>query len=77
MVDCICQHIGYCDGSCQHPKPPEIWKDCEVCCGEGQILEGIHVYEEGCGFSHPDVYEKPCLACNGAGVFICEAEGEQ
>lgn len=21
MNDCICQHVGYCDGSCQHPKP--------------------------------------------------------
>lgn len=21
MSDCICQHVGYCDGSCQHPPP--------------------------------------------------------
>ncbi|MBT1154314.1 hypothetical protein J1C56_01780 [Aminobacter anthyllidis] len=19
--DCVCQHVGYCDGSCQHPEP--------------------------------------------------------
>ena len=21
LNDCVCQHVGYCDGSCQHPEP--------------------------------------------------------
>lgn len=76
LADCICQHVGYCDGSCQHPEPPEVWIDCAECGGEGEVLETIHVYETGCGFSHPDVYGKPCPACNGIGGQISEASGD-
>ena len=56
---------------------PEVWVDCPECAGEGEILETIHVYEAGCGFSHPDVYGKPCPACGGARGMICEAEGDR
>lgn len=55
---------------------PEFWFDCDVCGGEGHILETIHVYEAGCGFSHPDVYSKPCTVCNGTGGYISEADGD-
>lgn len=76
---CRCRYPGSlggdCDGSCQSPPPPEIWKDCEACAGQGYISETIHVYEAGCGFSHPDVSEAPCKACLGDGGFICEAGG--
>ncbi|MDE2471082.1 MAG: hypothetical protein KGL35_20640 [Bradyrhizobium sp.] len=74
--DCVCHHVGYCDGSCQHPPVPEVWVDCPECRGEGEILETIHVYEAGCGFSHPDVYSKPCRECNGAGGWIDEVEAD-
>lgn len=56
---------------------PEFLADCEQCGGEGEILETIHVYENGCGFSHPDVYGKPCLHCGGRGWFLCEMEGDR
>lgn len=52
---------------------PEFLADCETCGGQGYIARTIHVYEPGCGFSHPDVEERPCQACNGVGFFICEA----
>ncbi len=52
---------------------PEFLADCEACGGSGEILETIHVYEVGCGFSHPDVHGKPCQVCDGVGFFICEA----
>ncbi len=55
---------------------PEVWVDCQECGGEGSILETIHVYEAGCGFSHPDVYSRPCPACDGTRGMICEAEGD-
>jgi len=55
---------------------PEFLADCEACGGSGESLETIHVYENGCGFSHPDVYGKPCQACGGNGWFVCEAEGD-
>jgi hypothetical protein len=54
-------------------EPPEVWLDCPECGGEGEILETIHVYEAGCGFSHPDVYGKECLRCRGTRGMICEA----
>lgn len=54
---------------------PEFLIDCEVCDGHGYIIETIHVYERGCGFSHEDIDEKPCKACGGNGWFICEAGG--
>ena len=57
-------------------RVPEIWVDCPECCGEGEILETIHVYETGCGFSHPDVYGKPCPSCHGTRGMICESEGD-
>ena len=56
---------------------PEFLADCEVCDGKGYIAKTIHVYEPGCGFSHPDVEETPCQACGGNGWFICEVEGNQ
>lgn len=73
MNSCICQHVGYCDGSCQHP--PEIWKDCEACCGEG----GIEKWESVSKWSidPPSAIVVPCDACRGAGGFISEAEGDR
>lgn len=55
---------------------PEFLVDCEACDGLGYIPRTIHVYEPGCGFSHPDVVEDACQACNGNGWFLCEAQGE-
>jgi len=52
---------------------PEFLADCEACGGKGYIARTIHVYESGCGFSHPDVEERPCEACGGNGWFVCEA----
>lgn len=51
---------------------PEFLADCEACDGKGYIPRTIHVYEAGCGFSHPDVEEVRCQACNGAGFFVIE-----
>lgn len=62
-------------GDCEDRPAPEVWVDCPDCCGEGEVLETVHVYEAGCGFSHPDVYGKTCPACGGARGMICEAEG--
>lgn len=55
---------------------PEFLADCPECGGSGEILETIHVYEAGCGFSHPDVYGKSCRACGGNGWLVLEAEGD-
>lgn len=54
----------------------EIWKDCEVCGGEGVIYKPAFVYEAGCGFGHDDVHSVECDACAGNGGFICEDEGD-
>lgn len=54
---------------------PEFLADCEACAGKGYIPRTIHVYERGCGFSHPDVTEDACPACGGNGWFVCEVEG--
>ncbi|MDI3563517.1 hypothetical protein [Bradyrhizobium sp. Arg816] len=56
---------------------PEVWKDCEICGGEGVIYRNIFVYEAGCGFGHDDVYSVECDACAGNGGFICEDEGDR
>lgn len=56
---------------------PEFLVDCEACDGKGYIARTVHVYEAGCGFSHPDVEEKPCEACGGNGWFVLEAEGDR
>lgn len=56
---------------------PEFLADCEACEGRGYIPETIHVYEVGCGFSHPDVIEHPCQTCGGNGWLICDAEGDR
>jgi len=77
---CKCRYSGSlggdCDGSCQCPPPPEIWKDCDICGGEGVIYKNAWVYETGCGFGHDDVHSVECDACAGNGGFICEAEGD-
>lgn len=54
-------------------EPPEAWADCETCGGEGAINRTIHVYENGCGFSHPDVEIIPCTDCMGTGGAIVDA----
>lgn len=56
---------------------PEFLADCEDCGGHGYIAHTVHVYEAGCGFSHPDVEEKPCQACGGNGWLVIEAEGDR
>jgi hypothetical protein len=57
-------------------RAPEIIIDCDPCDGKGYIPRVTHVYEAGCGFSHPDVEEVRCESCGGAGWFVCEAEGD-
>ena len=56
---------------------PEIIVDCDACGGEGYIPRTIHVYEAGCGFSHPDVEEVRCEECCGMGWLVREAEGDR
>ena len=57
-------------------KGPERFVECRECGGEGSIETTIHVYEAGCGFSHPDVYAAPCLRCNGSGGTIEESPAD-
>ena len=56
---------------------PEFLFDCQTCGAQGYIARTVHVYEAGCGFSHPDVEEAPCQACNGLGWFVGEVEGDR
>lgn len=56
---------------------PEFLAECEACAGQGYISRTVHVHEAGCGFSHPDVEEDPCMVCRGDGWLLCEAEGDQ
>jgi len=58
-------------------EPPEIWEECPDCQGEGYVNKTIHVYEAGCGFSHPDVQAVLCETCGGAGGAIHEWEGDR
>ncbi len=60
---------------CDHV--PEEIVECGACGGEGCIPRTIYVYENGCGFSHPDVVEDRCEACGGVGWFLREAEGDK
>lgn len=55
--------------------PPEVWKDCLECGGEG----GIEVWESVSKWSidPPCAHVKRCQACNGAGGMICEAEDDR
>lgn len=55
--------------------PPEVWKDCAECGGEGSI----EVWETVSKWSidPPCAHVKTCQTCNGAGGAICEAEGDQ
>lgn len=55
--------------------PPEIWQDCPDCQGEG----AIEVWESVSKWSidPPCAHVVTCKTCNGAGGFICEAEGDR
>lgn len=54
---------------------PEFWADCPECCGEGaiEIWESVSKWS----IDPPCAHVLPCRACNGAGGYICEAEGDQ
>lgn len=56
-------------------EAPQVWKECPECCGEG----GIEVWESVSKWSidPPCAQVMRCEACNGAGGFICEAEGDR
>ena len=47
-------------------RVPEVWKDCEICGGEGGFEK----------HSHDDSMWETCKSCDGKGGFINEAEGE-
>jgi hypothetical protein len=55
-------------------EPPEEYHDCPECGGEG----AIEVWESVSKWSidPPSAHAVPCQACNGAGGFFCEAEGD-
>lgn len=55
-------------------QAPEVWEDCSKCNGEG----AIEVWESASRWSidPPCAVVVPCQACNGAGGFICEADGD-
>jgi DnaJ-class molecular chaperone len=54
---------------------PETWVVCPDCCGEGsiEIWESVSKWS----IDPPCAYSKICDTCNGAGGFICEAEGDR
>lgn len=65
-------------GKCQYERYlelPVVFVECAICGGKGIIRKPIRVYEHGCGFSHDDVDEIECDACNGAGGNLSEANG--
>lgn len=68
------QKLGHLTGQ---DHTPEFLFDCEACGGQGYIAHTVYVYEAGCGFTHPDVEEVRCEACNGNGWFVGEVEGDQ
>jgi hypothetical protein len=45
---------------------------CDACDGLGYHAKTIHIYEAGCGFSHPDVHDTPCEYCGGTGEIVAE-----
>jgi hypothetical protein len=76
MMDALrsdAEKLGHLTGE---DHTPEFLFDCGECSGQGYIARTVHVYEAGCGFSHPDVEETPCQACNGVGWFVSNAEGD-
>lgn len=56
---------------------PEVLVECGHCCGEGVICKTVHVYEAGCGFSHPDEVAETCPHCDGRPLSIVPAAGEK
>lgn len=56
-------------------EPPEVFKECPECCGEG----AVEVWESVSKWSidPPSAVAVPCRACGSAGGMICEAEGDQ
>lgn len=56
---------------------PEIVVCCGHCHGDGVICETVHVYETGCGFSHPDVASKTCPECHGMPFAIIQHPGDK
>lgn len=55
------------------PDAPQAMIECAECF-DGYIRKTVHVYEAGCGFSHPDVDERQCEACRGLGFDVADAE---
>lgn len=56
---------------------PERFYTCEQCGGEGVIYTAGWAYAPGCGYPHEDVEAHACTACNGAGGWLDEAEGDK
>ena len=40
-------------GEAQGYEPPEVYVECEACCGEGSVEVACWSYAPGCGFPHP------------------------
>jgi len=56
-------------------EPPEVWEECHACQGEGAIEEWESVSKWS--IDPPCAIVRTCQTCNGAGGFICEAEGDR